>query len=300
MSFKVVDLFAGSGGMSLGFQETGFEILAAFDNWDPAILTYKHNFNHPIYKEDLSQKSSHDKIAEFNADVIIGGPPCQDFSIAGKRDVGGLRANLTISFAEIVSLAKPKMFVMENVATIVGTEILENALNKLRSNGYGVSYAVIDASYLKVPQARKRFFAIGIQGGPDDILTGKLLHKHSAEPMSVKEYFGKTLETEFYYSHPRSYNRRAIFSVHEPSSTVRGVNRPVPATYKIHSGDKSSDISKVRPLTTEERAQLQTFPKEFEFCGSKAQQEQQIGNAVPVNMAKHVAQIVEWWLRDNR
>ena len=84
---------------------------------------------------------------------------------------------------------------------------------------------------------RKRFFLIGHLNSENDFLDDYLEKNQRSKPMTVFEYLGKTLETEFYYRHPRSYQRRGIYSIHEPSPTVRGVNRPIPKTYKKHSGD---------------------------------------------------------------
>lgn len=85
MAKKIIDLFAGCGGMSLGFQNAGFEIISAYDNWQPAIDIYSANFNHPIIKKDLSKEDITGEIINSNPDMIIGGPPCQDFSIAGSE-----------------------------------------------------------------------------------------------------------------------------------------------------------------------------------------------------------------------
>ncbi len=111
--------------------------------------------------------------------------------------------------------------------------------------------------------------------------------------MTVFEYLGESLDTEFYYRHPRSYLRRGIYSVHEPSPTVRGVNRPIPKTYVKHLGDACEPNGKVRPLTTIERSYLQTFPTDFKFFGSKSDLEQMIGNAVPVKLAEFVANAIK-------
>ena len=112
---KTVDLFCGCGGLSLGFQNCGYEIVGAFDCWKPAIDCYTRNFNHRACELNLSRKNTALKaIRPLNPEVIIGGPPCQDFSSAGFRQEGD-RANLTISFAKIVKSIKPKYFVMENV-----------------------------------------------------------------------------------------------------------------------------------------------------------------------------------------
>jgi len=101
-----------------------------------------------------------------------------------------------------------------------------------------------------------------------------------------------SLHTEYYYMHPRSYNRRAVFSIHEPSATIRGVNRPIPDGYKRHHADKADISDGVRALTSKERSYIQTFPESFVFEGKKTDVEQAIGNAVPVKLAEYVAKCI--------
>ena len=285
---KTVDLFCGCGGMSLGFQNVSFTIVGAYDNWKPAVEIYKKNFNHPIFEMDLYSKEALSHIRELNPEVIIGGPPCQDFSIAGNREMGK-RANLTIRFAEIVANVKPEWFVMENVYNIERMPVLPKAISIIKESGYGITTRVLDASYCGVPQARHRFFMIGHLGDSDGFLDNILKENLSDHKMTVFEYLGDSLGTEFYYMHPRSYNRRAVFSIYEPSATIRGVNRPIPDNYKRHHADKADISVGVRSLTSKERSYIQTFPKEFEFVGSKTNVEQAIGNAVPVKLAEYVA-----------
>lgn len=286
---RTVDLFSGCGGLSLGFQNAGFNVVAAFDYWHPAIQVYKDNFQHPIFEKDLSQADVCSFISEFSPDIIIGGPPCQDFSSAGKRDENLGRADLSLAFANIITSIKPRWFVMENVAIIQKSQILEEVLETFRTSGYGLSSSVLNASYCGVPQARKRYFLIGQLDGEDGILSSYLTKNQSKTPMNVFEYLGDDLGIEYFYRHPRSYKRRGVFSIHEPSPTVRGVNRPIPKTYKKHEGDLCDIDEKLRPLTTIERSYIQTFPKTFEFKGNKSNLEQMIGNAVPVKLAEYVA-----------
>ena len=290
---KVIDLFSGCGGMSLGFLNSGYDIIAAFDNWKPAIEVYKDNFSHPIIECDLGSDNALDQLKDYNPDMIIGGPPCQDFSIAGPRNDNSKRANLTLTFAKLVVEMRPEWVVMENVYNITRSRILSKILNILTSYGYGITYKILNASFLGVPQARKRFFLVGHLNSTDNFLEEELLDNHTLNPLSVREYMGDSLDIDYYYAHPRSYNRRAIFSVDEPSSTIRGVNRPMPAQYKKHPSDKTDVSSQVRALTTKERSFLQTFPKQFVLNGSKTSLEQAIGNAVPVKMAEHVAMAIK-------
>lgn len=291
ITIRTVDLFCGCGGMSLGFQNEGFEIQAAYDNWDAAINIYKENFTHPIYRKDLNNEEVLESIIEMHPEIIIGGPPCQDFSIAGNRNMGE-RANLTIRFAQIIAQIKPKWFVMENVYNIERMPVLPKATEIIQAAGYGISAKVLDASRCGVPQKRKRYFMIGHMNDKDNFLDGILEKNLSQNQMTVYDYLGDSLNTEFYYMHPRSYNRRAVFSIHEPSATIRGVNRPIPDGYKRHHADKADITEGVRSLTTKERSYIQTFPENFIFNGSKTNVEQAIGNAVPVKLAEYVARCI--------
>ena len=291
LGLRVIDLFSGCGGMSLGFKNAGFKIVAAFDNWQPAIEVYKNNFkDHPIINADLgSLDGDYTMFKKYRPDMIIGGPPCQDFSHAGKRNEDLGRGSLTVIFAEIVANIRPKWVVMENVDRTPTTEKYKKAYAIFKKVGYGVTTKILDASLCGVPQQRKRFFLIGELGGEDNALLYHLMKNQTKKPLTVREYLGNALRTEYYYRHPRNYNRRGVYSVDEPSATIRGVNRPIPPNYPGHSADATHNIEKVRPLTTIERSYIQTFPKTFKFKGTKTNLEQMIGNCVPVKLAEYVA-----------
>lgn len=277
--------------MTLGFQKAGFHILAGFEHWDIAISCYKKNFTHPVEDVDLSDVDLSVKaISKYNPDIIIGGPPCQDFSVAGNR-VEGDRANLTISYAKIVSAVSPEYFVMENVERAASSNAYKKARNIFIEAGYGLTEKVLDASFCGVPQKRKRFFCVGYKNGTDSFLDGLLSTNQSIFPLTVREYFqheNYNLSLEHYYRHPRSYKRRGIFSIDEPSPTIRGVNRPKPGNYKKHSGDVVNPDG-IRNLSYLERSVIQTFPLDFIWDASLASTEQMIGNAVPVKLANYVA-----------
>lgn len=294
---RVIDLFAGCGGMSLGFENAGFDVVAAFDNWDAAITIYESNFTHPIYKKDLNVDDVIQQISDLHPDLIMGGPPCQDYSIAGKRELGK-RANLTIRFGEIVSTIKPTWVVFENVYNIERFSTVTVLKQMLSDAGYGITTRILDASRCGVPQKRQRFFLIGKLGEKDGFLDEALASNLSIKQMTVRDYLGDTLKTEFYYMHPRSYNRRAVFSIDEPAATIRGINRPIPENYKRHHADKADIHDGVRALTTRERGYIQTFPDTFEFPGAKTDVELAIGNAVPPALAGYVANCIKQYCSD--
>lgn len=301
MKIKVVDLFSGCGGLSLGLSRAGFDVIAGIDNWEPTIKIYKQNFDHEIIQHDLSdEKESIKIISLLKPDMIAGGPPCQDFSSAGKRDEDGGRADLTISFANIIAGIKPRFFLMENVATILKSKKLSEAFKIFKKAGYSLSFKILDASYCGVPQIRKRFFLFGELDGHDEALNFYLDKNQSSQPMTIRDYSSSSFKTDFYYRHPRNYNRRAVYSIDEPSPTIRGVNRPIPKGYKGHPKDASVINENVRPLTTQERALIQTFPNDFVLTGTKTNLEQIIGNAVPVKLAEFVGNCIIQYLLDSK
>ena len=154
---KILDLFAGAGGLSLGFEKTGqFEVAAIVENNKNAAKTYLRN--HPglkNYEDILTVDFQQIKKGCGEIDVIIGGPPCQDFSNAGNRTEGE-RAELTHSFAKIITAVKPKFFVMENVARASESEAYKKARKLFIDNRYGLTEIVLDASHCNVPQKRNR------------------------------------------------------------------------------------------------------------------------------------------------
>ena len=290
---KTVDLFAGCGGLSLGFQNQGFEIVSAFEWWDSAVKCYQANFSHPVYQMDLSDTDNVIPLIEqMKPDIIIGGPPCQDYSSAGKRVEAG-RATLTYSFADIVSRIQPRFFVMENVDRAKISKTYAAAREKFKNAGYGLTEIVLDASLCGAPQKRKRFICFGMLGQEDNFALSAFVSRQSQKPTTLRDYFGDSLGFEYYYRHPRNYSRRAIFSIDEPAPTMRGVNRPVPKGYPGHPNDACPVDENTHALTTKERALIQTFPASFEWIGSKTDVEQMIGNAVPVKLAEYVAETVK-------
>ncbi len=288
---RAVDLFCGSGGLSAGFLAAGVEVVAAYDNWDAALSTYRRNIADHAFNLDLSDvEDSAKEISGFHPDIIAGGPPCQDFSSAGKRKEKE-RANLTVAFGEIIARCRPRFFLMENVPQARLSASYRMMRESLEAVGYRIFGVVLDASHCGVPQARKRFFSFGsAEESATSLFARSVEGRFDEKSMTVKEYLGDDIDIDFYYRHPRNYSRRSVFSVNEPSPTIRGVNRPVPPNYRGNHLDSVSP-STVRPLTSWERSRIQTFPNSWDWnAGDRnAEVELQIGNAVPVNLASFVA-----------
>lgn len=298
-TYNVIDLFCGCGGLSLGFQNAGYNIVAAFDYWDVALNIYKKNFQHPVYKRDLSSLTNLSDFEALHPDIIIGGPPCQDYSTAGHRDETRGRAALTISYAKIVEHIHPKYFLMENVPVIEKSETLKVVNKIFKEAGYGLTQLTIDASKCGVPQIRKRYITFGVLGGKDGDAMENFTRNLSKKSMTMREYFGDSLGFEYYFRVPTSYKRRGIYSIDEPSMTIRGVDRPVPKGYNGHPADPVPLTPDIRSLTPQERSWIQTFPKDFIWEGSKTNLNQAIGNAVPVKLGEYIANSIKEYISEH-
>jgi DNA (cytosine-5)-methyltransferase 1 len=285
---RVADLFSGCGGMSSGFLGAQNEIVLAAEHWSEARRVYNANFDHQAVDIDLSDLiESVWQIKAERPQIITGGPPCQEFSPAGLRQEAD-RADLTRNFAEIVKAVRPLWFVMENVPAARKSRAYAAATHLFKSAGYGITEIELDASLFGVPQARKRFFAIGRLGEEDQFLLDSLLEGKGDESLTVRQYLGEELGVEFYYRHPRHWGRKAIYSIDEPAATIRSTNRPIPPKYTSHHLD-AAPIEGVKPLTSAQRARIQTFGKDFQFSGYLSDMDLMIANAVPVKLAEHVA-----------
>lgn len=169
---NVIDLFCGCGGFSKGFERAGFSVKLGIDMWGDATTTYRKNFPHALtITGDITQYGPEQvlevaKLAADEVDVIIGGPPCQGFSLSGKRMLDDPRNILYKSFVRMVEYIKPKVFVMENVPGLVRLfkgAVKEQVIEDFSRIGYNVDVKQLVASEYGVPQARKRVFFVGLR-----------------------------------------------------------------------------------------------------------------------------------------
>ncbi len=169
---NIIDLFCGCGGFSLGFVRAGFNVLLGIDVWKDALISFGQNHKgSKTLNADLSiinPKDTESLLEGKNVDVIIGGPPCQGFSVAGKRIVNDIRNDLYKAFVNFVSHYRPKAFVLENVPNIlsIGNGIIRDSIVKdFTELGYKVVYKVLTASDYGVPQNRRRAIFVGLKNG---------------------------------------------------------------------------------------------------------------------------------------
>lgn len=167
---KILDLFCGCGGLSLGFENAGFEVALAIDIWKDAIETYNKNHSKPvaICKDihELDNKYLREFSEEENIVGVIGGPPCQGYSTVGTRDVNDPRNHLYLEYCRVVEAIKPKFFVIENVKgllTLNNGMFKDDIIDRFSKLGYNISFKVLNASNYGVPQNRQRVFFVGLK-----------------------------------------------------------------------------------------------------------------------------------------
>lgn len=169
--YKVVSLFSGGGGLDLGFKQAGFNIIWAIDNALDAVRTYQRNIGNHIICADLNTITPN---TIPDCDIIIGGPPCQSFSLAGKRNTEDQRGRLVWTYLNIIEVKKPKFFLFENVVGLLSAKnskkenILDLLIDKFNQLGYHVACKLINAAEYGVPQIRKRVILIGSKTGVID------------------------------------------------------------------------------------------------------------------------------------
>ena len=294
---KVLSLFCGCGGLDYGFHQLKeFDVMKSYDSMKHAVETYNLNFTSKSEQLDVKDIMKHEFNLGFSPDIIIGGPPCQDFSIAGDKTLGD-RANLTETYIDIICKYKPLYFVMENVPTIrtIGKSVYDKIIKKLKDANFGLSVNVIYMPDYCIPQERKRLVIIGKLGGIDGIFDTPLIH--AKNPIkSIREYIKKTSINiglngkQHIYRHPRNYSRRGIFSIDELYPTVRGCLRKMPPSYEFHEGDTIKIRDSVISPDWNMVARIQTFPPSFKFLDKN--NAIIIGNAVPPKFSEVLANII--------
>ncbi|MCX8996244.1 DNA cytosine methyltransferase [Rhizobiaceae bacterium BDR2-2] len=234
---RVVELFSGAGGISLGLRRAGFDILKAYDAWPVAVENYNRNVgNHAVVADLKDLLSTIPEILGLAPDMIAGGPPCQDYSSAGNRTEAD-NARLTLAFALIVATVRPRWFMMENVIGCAKSSTWAEARAILKRAGYGITESRINASRYGVPQSRRRLFVIGRIGERDDFLASSIAATASAQPMTLRDLFGAITPAAIYFP-ATSEARRSIWGPDEPAPTIRERSiRPIPTSYQPHPDD---------------------------------------------------------------
>lgn len=320
---KYIDLFSGSGGFSLGFDNKGFQNVFSIDIEPSFCETYKYNFpKHKLIEKDICNLSDAEisYLKEFEEiDVVIGGPPCQGFSMAGnigRKFIEDPRNKLFKEFVRVVKVIKPKFFVMENVARLYNHnkgETRKEIIKDFHDVGYKVECKILNSADYGVPQVRKRVIFIGTKLNQKIIFPKKSVKEY----LTVKEVLDcyPYLESGEESTIPNHIAMNHSKQMLEKMKFVKdgGSREEIPVNIRPKSGDirkyiryKSNepsvcvtgDMRKIfhyeqnRALTVRELAKLQSYPDDFVFKGSKISQQQQVGNSVPPKMAEAIADVI--------
>ena len=321
--YKVISLFSGCGGMDLGFrgdfkvfgkyyEKNPYEIVFANDIVQKACDTYKHNFG----KESLCKDIREIECSKLpKADIVVGGFPCQDFSLAGKRrGLSADRGRLYLEMKRVIEYVKPKAFVAENVDGIrkskggQDSSALDKIIEDFKSIGYKVVYNVLNASDYGVPQNRVRVIIVGIRNDikkemkyPQITYGDKVNKPYFTSREAIDDLWdmiGKTNiknHTNKDYSKAKFYPGRKLqgnnkIPADRPSPTIRAEHHGnIEAHYRSCNQDNPEDMQYWRRLSVRECARLQSFPDDFEFPVSSSDAYRQIGNAVPPILGWNIA-----------
>lgn len=314
MSFTVISMFSGAGGLDMGFHNKGFRILWAndfsrdacdtYDKW----ANYDENGNRKDEKDctiiecgDISKIDLATVLPGVEVDVVLGGFPCQGFSLAGPRQVDDSRNVLYRHFVEMVRIKKPKVLVAENV---IGIKTLSDGIvfNKIIEDfselGYTMSAPTVNAKNFGVPQDRMRVIFIGIR---NEICNGGAYIFPAGDPkiVTLREALADLGEVNMddvcqapFSSRYMSRNRKRDYD--DVSFTIPAMAKQVPLSpdsegMEFQDVDKFAFTGRHRRLSYKEAAAIQTFPADMEFCGNLESKYRQIGNAVPVKLAEAIA-----------
>jgi DNA (cytosine-5)-methyltransferase 1 len=296
----VLDLFAGCGGLSLGFEAAGFKTIG-YEMDNAACETYNKNLLNECTKVKLDIDFEYPR-----ADIVVGGPPCQPFSVIGyQRGAADDRNGFPI-FVDAIKKINPSIFLFENVRGLLyaNKKYFELIIDELKSLGYFIEYKLLNAVNYGVPQNRERLFVVGHRG------------KYSFPVAKNKKITaGEAIGDLMYTTPPESKfltpAMDAYVATYEKASCCTKPrdlypDKPARTLTCRNLAGATSDMQRVllkdgrrRRLLHREAARLQSFPDWFDFCGNETQQFNQIGNAVPPLLAYNLALSVKKYIESN-
>ena len=329
----MIDCFCGAGGLSLGFEKAGFSVEYAFDLDEKAILTYKNNpqyhhgaaFVRDIY--NVNKKSIEEDLGHElgQIDVVIGGPPCQGFSVQRRGDDNDLRNQLVLEYVRLLKEIRPRFFVMENVGGILserGKPYIRALFDNLTAEGYLIQQRKLTASDYGVPQERTRVIIVGeltsnnkgsfeypeplnqpkktVRDAIEDLMEKDEndVPNHKADKLSdinlkrirsITEGQGRdSLPEELQLEcHKKNTGHRHLDTYGRMAWDQPGPT--ITARFDSFSRGRFGHPVLDRTITLREGARIQTFPDDFEFFGTKVEVARQIGNAVPPMLGEVIA-----------
>lgn len=323
---KSIELFAGAGGLALGLELAGFEHIGLIEFNKEAANTLKINRpNWNVICEDIEKVSKQDLEKMFNVtkgelDLLSGGAPCQSFSYAGKRlGLEDVRGTMFYHYATFLQKLQPKMFLFENVKGLLTHDngrTFSTICNIFSEQGYEIKFKVLNAWDYSVPQKRERLIVIGIREdlSRDIVFNFPEMKQYKPILRDVKLDVNPSKEECQFYSQEKSeifklvpaggywkdidpsiakkYMKSCWYMEGGRTGILRRLSLDEPSLTVLTSpGMKQTDRChplEVRPFSYRENARIQTFPDDWIFCGKLNDKYRQIGNAVPVNLAKEI------------
>jgi len=307
--YNFVDLFSGAGGLSLGFEKSNFKQIISSELDPDASATIRKNFPHTThfdgYIEDVSDEQLLKAAKGHTIHVVCGGPPCQGFSVAGYRNPNDKRNLLFRQFIRVTRLLNPWFFLMENVPgilTMSNGQVKDTILKAFADIGYpNVSVRILEAAKYGVPQYRSRAIFIGNRFGmknpyPKEILADSQYKPIESAIMDLKNHPRDPRINHEWTEHSKEYEKRiakvkpgdSLYDTFRDAFKRQRMGEPAMAIKENHGGTHIHPVLN-RVISAREMARLQTFPDDFIFEGRMKRVMWQVGNAVPVLMAKHMA-----------
>lgn len=298
---NVVSLFSGAGGLDLGFTMAGHHIVWANDIYKDAVETYKENIGKHIIWGDIADISTE---VIPDCDIVIGGFPCQGFSVANtKRHTEDKRNRLYLQLIRVIAAKKPKFFLAENVKGILSLgkgEVMKSIIKDFSDLGYKVSHKLLNAADYGVPQCRYRVIIVGIRNdisftyeypNPTNCEKGSMTCARWVSVGEALENIPSPEETDKLFNHTYSKYKLGFngYIGHRPLNP----DRPAP-TVTARGDDKGGVVilphpNGLRRMSGRELATVQSFPLDYKFCGPLSSVYRQIGNAVPPLLAYAIA-----------
>lgn len=300
-SYVLLDLFAGCGGLSLGFESVGFKTIG-YEIELTAVKTYNKNLRGHCIAEKLTTNTPYQQAV----DIIIGGPPCQPFSVGGQQKGVSDERNGFPAFINAIRQLKPKLWLFENVRGMLysNRDYFEEIIRELEAENYFINYQLLNAVNFGVPQNRERLFVIGHNGGFN-------FPKPEIYKVTVEDAIGDLVDNIIDENKILTSSMDAYIAKYEKASnciTPRDLylHKPARTLTCRNIAGSTGDMQRVklkdgrrRRISVREAARLQSFPDWFEFIGTETQQFYQIGNAVPPLLAKYLANSIKNYLEQN-
>ena len=314
-----IDLFSGAGGLSCGLVMAGFTPLASVEILPSAVATYEYNFiqkkkfNEKVHTRDIRQEEVKqelvDAVKDKKVDLIVGGFPCQGFSMSGYRVVADPRNSLYLEMLDIVNRIRPEFIVMENVEglrSMLNGKVEQKIISDYKKIGYEINVTTLNAADYYTPQTRKRVIFIGNRIGAKNYHPLPMLKEKEYKTVgfAIKKYIemeeDKSINHIFTKTSPSMKKRleaipvgKSLYSNYSDAWKKVDWNKPSCTVKENHGGVNIHPILN-RPMTPRELAELQSFPSDFIFMGSKKWQLLQIGNAVPCYLGKAIGLAVKY------